>query len=138
MNLNTWKKEGLISIWRYEPKERSLPGWHMTADSSGYDSLVVLLNLLKNSAPESKRTIALDTPSKWLVSAELKKTPEEKVLIQLTVGEEAWKLRSEDGKLIVTLNLHGISLFLSGIEQAKSGEYDFSIGGIKGQNLWFW
>lgn len=138
MNLNTWKKEGAISIWRYEPKKKNFPGWHMTADSIGYESLIELLSLLKNSIAESKRTIELDSPDGWSASTELKKTPEKKVVIQLIDGGEQWKLKNEDGKLIIMLNKLGVSLFLGGIERAKSGDYDFSIGGTKGQNLWFW
>jgi len=110
----------------------------MTAYSSGYDSLALLLSLLKILAPESKRTIALDSPDRWSASAELKKTPEEKAVIRLTDVGEAWILKNKDGKLMIELNLLGISLFLAGIEKAKYGEYDFSIGGTNGQNLWFW
>jgi hypothetical protein len=138
MHLNTWKKKGSISIWRYEPKKNNFPGWHMTADSAGYDSLLELLELLKASAPESKRTLALEVPDRWSASSELKKTAEKKVVIQLTGSEECWKLTNEDGKLFITLNVQGISILFNGIEQAKSGAYDFSVGGINGQNLWFW
>ncbi len=96
------------------------------------------MSLLKNSIAESKRTIELDSPDGWSASTELKKTPEKKVVIQLIDGGEQWKLKNEDGKLIIMLNKLGVSLFLGGIERAKSGDYDFSIGGTKGQNLWFW
>ncbi|WP_157579974.1 hypothetical protein [Teredinibacter turnerae] len=110
----------------------------MTANSVGYDSLVELLTILKSSVPESKRTIKLDTPDKWSASSELKKTPEEKAVFQRIESEEAWKLKNVDGKLIITLNSLGVSQFIIGIAKAKNGEYDFSIAGAKGQNLWFW
>ncbi|MFT5083714.1 MAG: hypothetical protein ACI9Y1_001763 [Lentisphaeria bacterium] len=40
MNLNPWKLNGSISIWRYEPINRKIPGWHLIADNNRYDSLL--------------------------------------------------------------------------------------------------
>lgn len=138
MNLNDWKLKGSISIWRYEPLKKNFPGWHMTATHDGYDSILSLIELLEASPFGSKRTIELVAPDAWSASSELKKTAEQKVIIYLVESDSHWLLESIDGKLHLKLGLSSLSCFRKGILDARNGKYDFSVGGTKGQNLWFW
>lgn len=138
MDINHWAKTGRISIWRYEPVNRNFPGWHMTADKLGYESLKNLIQCFKESSAGTKRTITLDKPDRNLASTKLAKTVEAKVVIELSSKENDWHLKNEGPKLKINIGLAKLGELLSGIQRAQSGSYDFSVGGLKGQNLWFW
>jgi len=138
MNLNLWKQKGCISLWRYDPINKNFPGWHMNADKVGYESLLEFLHLLEQSPVGSKRTIKLVNPDIWSASSMLKKTPEQKVLISLAGTNEEWRLKNEQDKLLFSIGAQQISVFKTGIMAALKGEYDFSVGAIDGQNIWFW
>jgi hypothetical protein len=138
MHLNDWKKQGTIAIWKYKPVNRNFPGWHMSCDSLGYDSLLSLLDLLSKQLPAGKRTLKLDKPDIWSASSSLKKTAEAKAMISLSVDDDKWCLSNENGKFLVSVGVNKLNGLVDAIKLAKSGEYDFSFGGTKGQNLWFW
>ena len=138
MNLNIWKQNGSISIWRYNPLNKNFPGWHMSADKEGYESLLQFLNLLELSPVGSKRTLKLTKPDVWSASTTLKKTPEKKVLITLSSSIDDWHLKTEQDRLLFSIGVQQISLLKTGIMDARNGEYDFSVGAIDGQNMWFW
>ena len=138
MNLNLWKQNGSISIWRYKPLNKNFPGWHMSADKAGYESLLEFLNLLEQSSVGSKRTLNLVKPDIWSASSTLKKMPEKKVLIILSSLDDHWLLETEPDRLLFNIGVQQISVLKAGILDAKNGEFDFSVGAIDGQNIWFW
>jgi hypothetical protein len=138
MNLNQWKKKGSIAIWRYHPINKNFPGWHMTACTVGYHSLLEYLSLLDASPLGSYRTIKLDRPDVWSASSKLKKTGELKVIISLIEANDFWQLVNEEGKLFVTISKSNLNLLTDGIRMTIAGEYDFSVGKTSGQHLWFW
>ncbi len=138
MNINTWTLKGSISIWRYEPINKNFPGWHMTADDDGYGSLLELIELLEKSDIGSKRTVTLSKPEPGLACADLKETPEKKVVISLGEPEAQWSLENGDDNLFFKLGLQSLARLRSGIVSAKNGDYDFSVSAPGGQNLWFW
>lgn len=110
----------------------------MTCDKFGYESLIDLLQLLRSSSVGAKRTIALDEPDIYSASTSLKKTAENKVVIGSCNEPEYWNLKNEDGKLYLSIGIDSINGLIAAIKKAEAGEYDFSFGGTKGQNLWFW
>ena len=110
----------------------------MTATDNGYGSILRLIKLLGVSHFGAKRTFELVAPDPWSASSELKKVAEQKVVISLVEPDSHWSLESIDGKLHVKFGLSSLSSLHNGILDARNGKYDFSIGGTKGQNLWFW
>jgi hypothetical protein len=137
MNLNLWKQNGSISIWRYKPLNKNFPGWHMSADKEGYESLLQFLNLLELSPVGSKRTLKLIKPDIWSASTTLKKTPEKKVLIALSSSIDDWHLKTEQDRLLFSIGVQQIHVLKAGIMDAKNGEYDFSVGAKDGQTCGF-
>lgn len=110
----------------------------MTCDELGYDSLIELLTYLSKSSVGSKRTLVLDVPDKWSASSSLKKTAELKATLLLYSEADDWALKTEKDRLLISVGRNKIVGLCKSIEKAKGGEYDFSFGGKKGQNLWFW
>jgi len=110
MNLNLWRQKGRISIWRYEPLNKNFPGWHLSADKVGYESLLELLNLLELSPFGSKRTLKLVKPDICLASSMLKKTPEQKILITLSDLGAHWQLKAGRDKLLFNIGVQKISI----------------------------
>ena len=138
MNINSWSKSGKIAIWRYEPKKKNFPGWHMACDSEGYQSLKLLLSLLSESDSLTKRTLVLDEPDLFSASSTLKKTKQDKLVVIKSESSENWHLKNENGKLTLEIGAHKLNELVSGINNAIDGKYDFSVGSSGGQNLWFW
>jgi len=110
----------------------------MSADKVGYESLLEFLYLLEKSPVGSKRTLKLVKPDIWSASSTLKKTPEKKVLIELSGSDDNWHLETQPDKLLFNIGVQQIPVLTAGIMDAKKGEYDFSVGAIDGQNMWFW
>jgi len=110
----------------------------MTCDKLGYESLIELLELFCSSSVGAKRTLTLDKPDIYSASSSLKKTAENKVVISSHKESEYWNLRNEDSKLYLFIGINSSKGLICAIKKAEAGEYDFSFGGTKGQNLWFW
>lgn len=68
----------------------------------------------------------------------VKKTPEQKILITLSDLGAHWQLKAGRDKLLFNIGVQKISILKAGIMDAINGEYDFSVGAINGQNIWFW
>ena len=58
----TWKQEGRVALWRYEPMARMYAGWHFTADGAGCRSLQNLFSLFLSADAEAYRSVTLTDP----------------------------------------------------------------------------
>lgn len=143
---HSWKQSGNVSLWYYTGNERNYPGWHLTADAAGCDSLIALIDALAAYGCAAARSVEIRPPS----SAQLK-VPNNKS------GLAAWqapsKLRiafSEDPELwSFPLVLEPAALILgsdwlaplrdgiSGIARGR-GDYSIGVAGNGSWRLWFW
>lgn len=143
---HSWKQSGNVSLWYYTENERNYPGWHLTADAAGCDSLVALIDVLAADGCAASRVVEIRPPS----SAQLK-VPNNKS------GLAAWqapgKLRiafSEDPAqwsfplglepAVLTLGSDWLAPLRDGVSGIARGRGDYSIGlaGNGSSRLWFW
>ncbi len=139
MNLNQWKKKGMIALWSHEPKDKNFSGWHMHANEDGYCSIEEYLSALFTSPIECWRTIELNVLGKDnLCGKPYDQVPASKLVIKHHAKTDGWSFERQDIKVIFSIGKSNQERVLKGINLAKSGEYDFSIGSKKGESLWFW
>ncbi|MFL0803287.1 MAG: hypothetical protein K6L81_06190 [Agarilytica sp.] len=139
MNLNQWKKKGVISLWAHEPKNKNFPGWHLHANAEGYNSIVEYLSLLFESPMESWRTMTLDVLGNGeLLGNPKDQVPVRKLVIRQHENENGWHFEEIDRKVFFSIGVNNLEKVFRGIDLARAGERDFSIGPKNRESLWFW
>jgi hypothetical protein len=58
-----WRQQGTIFLWRYRDRPRNDPGWHLSADPAGAVSLLQLLRLMRDSSYSSEQIIGISPPT---------------------------------------------------------------------------
>lgn len=148
-DVTSWKQKGVISLWRYEENIRNYPGWHLTADATGVESLIFLLNLMRESCAATYRTITITPPSASALCVPNNKGGKasfiapQKWRIEYTKRaelSETWHfpVTSESASLLMGANF--LALLAAGVEGILHGKGDYSIGSSGADNsvLWFW
>ena len=140
MNTNKWKQSGNIYIWTYQDNPKNYPGWHMSGNDAGCNSISKLLEAFIDSPPEVIRTVQLSIPTDKQFSVpncNSKPIPETKFMIKKSGNPNSWVLENVDGKLQLEIGTVYLSKFISGIADIQQQKGDYFIGSTQ-QELWFW
>ena len=139
MSINQWSKKGNLFLWSYSPKKKNYPGWHMNADKEGYSSLIDYLNALFECSSDSWRTISLDRKGKdQLLGHPRDQRPSHKLVIKQHENPSGWSFEVDEEKTYFSVGKNNLKMLVDGINNAKTGSWDFSIGTKNGESLWFW
>jgi len=145
-----WKQRGLISLWKYRENTHNYPGWNLTADKVGVESLLELCNELSSCISRCDyHTISVTTPTASVLRIPNNKYDKAKWIaprkwvIRYVSGSEASKqwMFSQDAQETVTLELgYGyMQQFIAGLIDIADAKGDYSIGKTyKEDRLWFW
>lgn len=143
---HAWKQNGLISLWRYTQNERNYPGWHLSADAAGCESLALLLQSLVVDGHAATRTVLLEAPNARTLSVPNNlgghanyETPEK---LRLRFSEDAgvWLFPATLEPAELTFGKDWLEPLQQGLEAMSRGQGDYCIG-IKQEGslpLWFW
>ncbi len=63
-NVDKWKQEGRLYLWRYTENTRNYPGWHLTADDACCHSLADLIERMLSARWSSQKPLVLTPPTK--------------------------------------------------------------------------
>jgi hypothetical protein len=143
LNVDKWKQVGHLYLWRYKEGLRNYPGWNVTADSLGSDSLIDLLDRMIDAQFSSQQMVHLSKPTdahlvipnngaaSWKHASKLIISfPKERVSL------DHWHLSIDGDKVILTLGLSNMREFRDAILDLKQGGGDYSIGTIAPEDQW--
>ena len=145
-DVDRWKQEGRLYLWRYTESTRSYPGWHLTADDACCNGIVDLIERMLSARWSSQKSLVVTPPTE-----EVLRVPNNRG------GEARWEapgsliLKYPKGKVgdeYIALDKHGDTIVLSAgrlklgllqecVLKVLRGEGDYSIEAGDTQ-LWFW
>lgn len=143
---HSWKQSGNASLWYYTENERNYPGWHLTADAAGCDSLVALLDVLAADGNGAFRIVEIRPPSNAQLKVPNNKSglaawqAPSKLRIAFSDDPAEWSFPLGLEPASLTLGSDWLTPLRDGISGIPRGRGDYSIGRIgKGSaKLWFW
>jgi hypothetical protein len=141
---HAWKQEGLVSLWRYEPRNRNFDGWHITADKTGCASLIDLLDALSMDGPGATRSVGISTPTKAMIAVPNcpVRTFVAPSALRITIAKDPteWRFPVASEYAQLSMGMGWLPLMRQGIKDIVDGDGDYSIGssGKDDLPLWFW
>lgn len=142
-----WKQRGSLALWRHTENERNFPGWHLTADASGSDSLVELLDAFVADGRSASRILRITKPTPRLLSVPNNRhgganweAPAKLRLSFTATSEEHWSFPSDIKPAQLTIGADWIKPLKEGVEGLILGRGDYAIGSSDDLSLplWFW
>jgi hypothetical protein len=139
---HSWKQEGSLSLWRYTENERNYPGWHLTADLAGCQSLIALFEALAADGPSAFRTVDLTRPTRATLSVPNNRggtadfESPEKLRIGFSENASHWSFPPQLEPAEFSYGYEWLSPLREGLNGIPLGKGDYSIG--RDLPLWFW
>lgn len=141
--IERFKLEGNIYIWKYSPQLSNFPGWNMSIDREARKNLPALLDLMQKSEWPSKKALptAIPTTQPLLpVRGNSWKTKSEILLnYKKEHGADYWQTIANENTLEIRFGSNKLVEFINSIQRLQSGINDFAIGDENEENiLYFW
>ncbi|RAP57337.1 hypothetical protein [Oleiagrimonas sp. MCCC 1A03011] len=143
---HSWKQSGNVSLWYYTENERNYPGWHLTADAAGCESLVALLDALAADGTPASRAVKITPPSKAQLGVPNNKSglaawrAPSKLRLAFSGNPADWSFPPDLDPALLTIGADWLTPLHEGISGIPHGRGDYSIGptGKGSFRLWFW
>jgi hypothetical protein len=143
---HSWKQSGHVSLWYYTENERNYPGWHLTADPAGCNSLIALLDVLATDGIPASRAVEITPPSKAQLVVPNNKSglaaqrAPSKLRVAFSSNPQDWSFPQELDPAVLTIGADWLAPLREGISGIPLGRGDYSIGptGKGSSRLWFW
>lgn len=128
--VNEWRQEGRIFIWRYARPNRSWRGWHFTGDPRGCQSFRNLLDRMCGSE-SCHRTLDLAP-----VTNEILKVPSfgrkakgrfDKLRVEFDPDAQVLALEPNGSKLTMTVGNKRLRCLTAALADVETGQGDFGI-----------
>ena len=142
LSSHSWKQRGAISLWRYTENERNYPGWHLSANSAGCESLIALIEVLSADGAGATRSVKLMPPTPAILGVPNNKhgtakfKAPEKLRISFSGVSDHWLFPQQLEPAELSFGHDWIARLRNGLAGIPNGIGDFSIGGEF--PLWFW
>ena len=143
---HSWKQTGNVSLWRYTENERNYPGWHLTADTAGCDSLIALLDALVSDGIPAFRAVEITPLSKAQLGVPNNKSglaawrSPGKLRVTFSSDPAEWSFPPDLEPAVLAIGSDWLAPLQEGISGIPHGRGDCSIGfaGNGSSRLWFW
>jgi len=139
---HTWKQRGSISLWRYTENERNFPGWHLSADGAGCDSLAALVDSLAKDGVPVSRSVELTPPTPALLAipnnrrGTAKYVAPFKLRVSFVSDPSSWLFPEHMEPAELSFGHDWLVPLVKGINGIPLGQGDYCIG--SDLPLWFW
>ena len=142
----SWNQTGNVSLWYYTENERNYPGWHLTADAAGCESLIALLDALAVDGIPAFRAVEIKPPSKAQLGVPNNKggladwRSPSKLRVTFSGDPAEWSFPPDLEPAVLTIGSDWLAPLREGISGIPRGQGDQSIGSAGNGNsrLWFW
>ncbi|RZI59261.1 MAG: hypothetical protein EOP14_04380 [Pseudomonas sp.] len=143
---HSWKQAGSVSLWYYTENERNYPGWHLTADAAGCESLIALLDAFASDGVATSRAIEIKPPTKAQLGVPNNKSglaawqAPSKFRIAFSNIPAEWAFPLDLDQASLTIGSDWLTPLRDGISGIPHGRGDYAIGpaGKVNPGLWFW
>lgn len=139
---HVWRQAGSISIWRYTGNVRNFPGWHVSADKAGCESLLALLAAFAADAVPALRTLAIDAPTPAVLAVPNNRSHSviapDRWALSFVSDAGHWAFAESSPHLEFAFGADWLPALRDAIAEAAHGHGDRSIGPLRGERLWFW
>lgn len=145
MNIDDWRQQGRIYLWRYPPTRTRHAGWHVTTDTTGSGSIVDLLDRMERAGQPIWRTLTLHAPNANIVAVPNFGDPAhggpDKMRLVYRPDDPDFAVSSEDERLVLRFGSARLPDLRSAFVEVGIGGGDFAIwpnAAKGGTALWFW
>jgi hypothetical protein len=143
---HSWKQSGNVSLWYYTENERNFPGWHLTADDAGCESLIALLDSFAAEGTPTSRAVGITPPSKAQLGVPNNRAglaawrSPHKLRLAFSDYAAQWSFPLGQDPAVLTIGSDWLAPLREGISGIPHGRGDYSIGypGKSSPGLWFW
>ena len=133
---------GSLYIWKYVDDQSHYPGWNITGDNDGCDSLIELLEIMdKSDYPSRKsiKTVPVTANQVKVANGGRYKATESLKLDYKRYGQIEWKTSETKDGLLIEFNKDKIKELKTSIQKIKKGNGDFAVSDSLDDNvLYFW
>ncbi|MCH9648644.1 MAG: hypothetical protein K0U98_10420 [Deltaproteobacteria bacterium] len=146
-----WKQRGKVALWRYRDNVGNYSGFHMTADTTGCESLLELFRLMLEADYSSAQSIRLIPPTEGMLSVPNNRGGSARWRTSRVwtirypksrVSPDHWELSVAERTCNLVTGRSLLEDLRKGVEDIQRGEGDYSIESGREQEsnhpLWFW
>ena len=135
-NVDKWKQQGRLYLWRYIENARNYPGLHLTADDACCHSLADLIERMLSARWSSQKSLVVTPPTKEVLSVPQNrggeagcKSPSNLILKypKDKVDGEHFSLEENGHAVILSAGSRKLELLKEGVLKIPKGEGDYSI-----------
>ena len=149
-NVQRWRQRGAVFLWRYRDEPRNYPGWHLSADPAGSESLLELFRLMRDAAHSSEQRISISDPTARVLSVPNYTRGGDHwqsarrwhvVYPKGRASVDEWKLVFAGSELRLSIGERYLLSLIQGVEDLAAGRGDYAISGEDADSpdcLWFW
>lgn len=136
INVNRWKQEGSLFVWRFQENIRNYPGWHLSADNVRANSMIDLLDRMLAAQWRSEKLLKVMPPPVEVLrvannmGGKARWESPHSMLIKYPRGkvtDDYWLLEGNN-ELVFSVGQTGLRLFRYSMIRVLQKEKDFSIG----------
>jgi hypothetical protein len=133
-----WKQSGCVYCWRFVDNASNYPGWNVTADRDGCNSMLHLFNLMASAMHPSSQCVRLTRPSPGIAAGPGNRggqarwssgASELEIKFRKNhVPPSHWSLERQGDSLVLIVGQDKLEELRRGFEDIMNGEGDWGIG----------
>lgn len=146
--INKLKVKGKIYIWKYLENSRNYPGWNITTDKIGGESLLKLIDLMITCKWSSKKTFQTIEPNKNQLNvpnnkngkAEWKSVQNLTLNLKKEIEPDFWEIIDKGNEIEILLGNNSLLKLEKAIKRILNNDGDFAIYSSNDDEnvLYFW
>lgn len=147
--INKFKISGQIYLWKFLENQRNYPGWNLTADKTGCESSLQLLEMMKQTEWSSKKEIQTAVPTELQIRVPNNRNGDAKWKYAKTLilnykkksASDEWMIAENSDTVEIRFGTDKLTEFENSILKVQKGTGDFAISNFEENDshiLYFW
>lgn len=147
--INKFKISGQIYFWKFLENKIKFPGWNLTADQTGCESLLQLFELMKQNEWSTKKEIQTVVPTELQIkvpnnqngNAKWKYAKTQILNYRRTSASDEWMISENSDTVEIRFGTDKLTEFENSISKVQKGSGDFAISDFEENDaniLYFW
>lgn len=147
--INKFKISGQIYLWKFLENQRNYPGWNLTADKTGCESLLQLFEMMKQTEWSSKKEIQTAVPTELQIKVPNIQNGNAKWKYAKTLilnykknsASDEWMIAENSDTVEIRFGTDKLTEFENSISKIQKGSGDFAISDFEESDasiLYFW
>ena len=140
--IQKYKIEGKIAFWKFMENSKNYPGWNISFDKIGRQSLIELLEMMNNSQWPSKKELKLSSPFElnqdWIKTNGTFQLAESVIISNKKTPIDLWELKDNNSNLIISIGNDKLFELKSKIVEQIFDECIYGNKDVDSDILYFW